>query len=256
MSKGKYLKPSFLDQSDAYACLLAVDTATQACSVAISKDNNLVVETTTVTGQTHSRHLLSMIQSALSVADVQFAGLDGFVVTKGPGSFTGLRIGISTIKGLARALNKKIIGVSYLECLARQSAVTNGLVCAIIDARRQEFYYALYQFAGTGLKTIVPETVGPISELIRQIDGKCHFIGNGVYPNRQKLQKKLGKLAEFAPDFQNTLRAYTLLEHGRKLLLSGCQNHLEHFTPSYIRKSDAQVNMEERSMQNATFPAK
>jgi tRNA threonylcarbamoyladenosine biosynthesis protein TsaB len=240
ISKSKH---AYAKRSISFSNLLAVDTATNACSVAIWKEHRLVVEDTNVTRQTHSRHLLSMIEKALSIAKIELSDLNGFIVTKGPGSFTGLRIGISTIKGLAKAINKPLIGISYLKCLAQQSAVTNGLVCAMIDARRGELYYALYRFDDSKIKVVIPESVGPLSNLVEKIEENCLFIGNGVYENREGLRKKLGPKALFAPDFQHILRAETIIWAGQKQLENGRRENVGSFVPEYIRKSDAQINL-------------
>jgi tRNA threonylcarbamoyladenosine biosynthesis protein TsaB len=226
-----------------FSNLLAVDTATNACSVALWKEHHLVIESTNVTRQTHSRHLLSMIENALTIAKMGLSDLDGFVVTKGPGSFTGLRIGISTVKGLARATNKPLVGISYLKCLAQQSAATKGLVCAMIDARRGELYYALYRFGDSGIKVVISESVGPLSDLVAKIEEHCLFIGNGIYENRKRLTEKLGQRALFALDFQHILRAETIIWAGQKRLENGQQEQIESFVPNYIRKSDAQINL-------------
>ena len=236
-------KHAYTKTSISFSNLLAVDTATNACSVAIWKEHRLVVEDTNVIRQTHSRHLLSMIEKALTIAKLELSDLDGFVVTRGPGSFTGLRIGISTVKGLAKAINKPLVGISYLKCLAQQSAVTNGLVCAMIDARRGELYYALYRFDDSKIKVVISESVGPLSNLIEKIEEHCLFIGNGVYENRAGLTEKLGQRALFAPDFQHILRADTIIWAGQKQLENGRQEPVESFVPDYIRKSDAQINL-------------
>jgi tRNA threonylcarbamoyl adenosine modification protein YeaZ len=229
--------------SVAFSNLLAVDTATPVCSVAISQKNHLVVESTNAIRQTHSRHLLKMIKNALTTAKIELSDLDGFVVTKGPGSFTGLRIGISTIKGLAKATGKPFIGVSYLECLVRQSAVAEGLVCAIMDARRKEVYYALYRFDNYQLKVIIPESVGTVSHLLAKINDRCLFMGNGIYSNREQLFEKLGEMAYFGLDCHNILKSDAVIWVGRAYLKTGRQDCIESFVPDYIRKSDAQINL-------------
>lgn len=236
--------PPGCKKSFIYSRLLAVDTATQACSVAISDNKTLMAEIINVTRQTHSRHLLSMIESALSMAQLSLSDLDGFVVTKGPGSFTGLRIGISTVKGLAKAAAKPLLGISYLECLARQSLMVDGLVCALIDARRQEYYYALYRADNSTLKPVLAETVGPLADLIQKIEFPCYFIGNGVNSTKQQLQAEFGMKASFAAGSQNILRPASILDLGQELLEKGCQDDLKNFIPKYVRKSDAQVHLE------------
>lgn len=230
-------------KSISFPNLLAVDTATSVCSVAISQENHLVVENTNAIRQTHSRHLLRMIENALTMAKIELSDLDGFVVTKGPGSFTGLRIGISTVKGLAKAIGKPFIGVSYLECLVRQSAIADGLVCAIIDARRNEFYYALYRFENYQLKVVIPESVGTVSGLLDKINGRCLFIGNGIYSNHGQLFEKLGSKTSFGLDYHNILKSDTVIWVGRSYLKIGRHDCIESFVPDYIRKSDAQINL-------------
>ena len=106
--------------------ILAVDTATKSCSVAVTEKGFLAAELTTVSAQTHSKHLLKMIHSVINTAGITISDVDGFAVTIGPGSFTGLRIGISSVKGLAVALDKPVVGVSSLDALAQQA-----LCCAI-----------------------------------------------------------------------------------------------------------------------------
>jgi tRNA threonylcarbamoyladenosine biosynthesis protein TsaB len=104
--------------------ILALDTATDSCSVAATDDGTLAAELTIRKNQTHSKHLMELIHSVLEIAGFGVGDLDGLAVTVGPGSFTGLRIGISTIKGLAHALDKPVVGVSTLEALARQCGQT------------------------------------------------------------------------------------------------------------------------------------
>jgi tRNA threonylcarbamoyladenosine biosynthesis protein TsaB len=106
--------------------ILALDTATNSCSVAATDEGKLAAELTISKNQTHSKHLMELIHSVLEIAGFGVGDLDGLAVTVGPGSFTGLRIGISTIKGLAHALDKPVVGVSTLEALARQCGQTAG----------------------------------------------------------------------------------------------------------------------------------
>lgn len=235
-----------------FSQLLAVDTATKACSVAISRGDILAAEMTMVNRQTHSRHLLSMIQHVLARAQLKLSDLDGFVVTKGPGSFTGLRIGVSTVKGLAMAVGRPLVGVSYLKCLAAQSGVTNGLVCVVVDARRSECYYALYRFGGSGLQTVVPDSVGSIEQVTAIVSEPCTFIGNGAQSYRKHICQELGRICLFLPDFFNILRAYTQIWIGRNRLLSGNDDHLENLVPEYIRKSDAQINLAKKALARST----
>ncbi len=243
---------SDVTSQDAFSHCMAVDTATQACTVSIAHGDRLLIESTNVSHETHSRHLMRMIENALTAARLELSDLDGFVVTRGPGSFTGLRIGVSVVKGLAQATGKPFVGVSYLRCLALQAGVTNGLVCAVIDARRSECYYALYRFANTEIDVVVPEKVGCLMQMVDQIKEPCLFIGNGVTPYRNKLEKALGDLSLFAPCFQNILRGYTQIWEGRRQLIQGISDPLETSVPTYIRKSDAQINLEEKQSKQSS----
>jgi len=123
--------------------ILAVDTATKSCSVAIVEKESIIAETTLFIEQTHSKHLMKMIDTALNLSGLTVSELDGFAVTRGPGSFTGLRIGISSIKGFAMASGKPVVGVSSLDSLAMQCCFSPYLVSPLLDARKGEVYYAL-----------------------------------------------------------------------------------------------------------------
>ena len=120
--------------------ILAVDTATNSCSAAIVDDGIACAELTTVNNQTHSKHLLHMIDTVCDMSGLKITDMDGFAVTIGPGSFTGLRIGISTVKGLAWPLNKPVVGISSLDALAWQCIPAAYPICTLLDARKQEVY--------------------------------------------------------------------------------------------------------------------
>ena len=125
--------------------LLAVDTSTRACSVAVVDQDRLACEITTGPAGTHSTHLLSLIRTALELSEMELHGIDGLAVCVGPGSFTGLRIGVSTVKGLAFATAKPVAGVSSLEALAQPCLPWPHLICAMLDARKGEVYAARYR---------------------------------------------------------------------------------------------------------------
>ncbi|MGD9134883.1 MAG: tRNA (adenosine(37)-N6)-threonylcarbamoyltransferase complex dimerization subunit type 1 TsaB, partial [Desulfobacterales bacterium] len=155
--------------------ILALDTATQSCSVAVTNDGFLSAELSIVKSQTHSKHLMELIHSVLEIAGFHPGDLDGLAVTIGPGSFTGLRIGISTVKGLAYALARPVVGISTLEALAWQCGQTSYLICPLIDARKGEVYGATYGFnegrliQKTGPRAMVPEAV------VEDIKSPCVF---------------------------------------------------------------------------------
>lgn len=221
--------------------LLAVDTATESCSVALTEGADLRAEITSVSRQTHSRHLMAMVCNALEIADWALADLDGFVAARGPGSFTGLRIGISTVKGLCTALGKPVAGISNLAGLARQAPVRDGAVCAMIDARRNEVYCCRYRYENGVLRKETPEDALPPAAALSAVVGPCLFIGNGSVLYRRVIEETLGPQAHFPPPETHVLRASTLAFMGLERLMKNDADDPVRFVPHYIRKSDARL---------------
>jgi tRNA threonylcarbamoyladenosine biosynthesis protein TsaB len=160
--------------------ILAVDTATKSCSVAIVDKELLLAEVNISRKETHSKHLMEMINTVIGLSGITVSDLDGFVVTKGPGSFTGLRIGISAIKGLALANSKPIIGVSSLDALATQNSFSPYLICPFLDARRGEVYFSRYRIESGILKKEIDEDVLPPAQAVSDINEPCIFVGDGA----------------------------------------------------------------------------
>lgn len=222
--------------------ILAVDTATNSCSVAIADRGRLLAETTHVSRQTHSRHLTVMIAEICRFSGVEIGDVDGYAVTRGPGSFTGLRIGISTVKGLAAAAKKPIIGISTLESLALQVVMPHGLICAVIDARRGELYYGIFRCADGELSAHAPETTGALDDMLCDIRGPCTFVGNGVPAHRSEIRERLQGEAHFPTDSKHIIRAVSVALLAEKRLAAKDTDDVAHFAPAYLRKSDAQIS--------------
>jgi len=223
--------------------VLAVDTATTSCSVAIVDKTSLLSEFTLYREQTHSKHLMDMIKAALRMSGLNFSDLDGFAVTRGPGSFTGLRIGISTIKGLAVALEKPVVGVSSLEALALQVSYSRDLICPILDARKGEVYFSRYRFLNGHLKNQTKERVAPPDKAVDDLSESCLFVGNGALLYKEMILEKMGKFASFAPLIQNTIRASTMAYLSMAKFENNDTDDIEKILPYYIRKSDAELNL-------------
>lgn len=221
--------------------VLAVDTATESCSVALIEGETLRSEMTAVSRKTHSRHLMEMIQAVLETAGRTLDDLDGFVAARGPGSFTGLRIGISTVKGLCMATGKPLVGVSNLEGLARQAPTRTGDVCPWIDARRKEVYCCRYRYVDGGFRKMMPEDAMAPAMALSAIDAPCLFIGNGATLYQQVIAESLMDRAVFAPPEANILRAATLAFIGMERLMKQDVDDPVRFVPHYIRKSDARL---------------
>lgn len=222
--------------------ILALDTATQSCSAAVTDEGSLSAELTLVKRQTHSKHLMELIHSVLVIAGFGVADLDGLAVTIGPGSFTGLRIGISTIKGLAHALDKPAVGISSLEALAWQCTKTPYLICPLLDARKGEVYGATYHFdqdrliQKSGERAMSPEAVSG------DIDEPCVFIGSGAQLYRQSIAAALGSLAHFVPEDQNIIRASSVAFLSMARFEANDADESASLVPHYIRKSDAELS--------------
>ena len=223
--------------------ILAVDTATTSCSVAIVDKTSLLSEFTIDREETHSKHLMDMIKAVLRMAGLNFSDLDGFAVTRGPGSFTGLRIGLSTIKGLAVASEKPVVGVSSLEALASQVSYSRDLICPILDARKGEVYFSRYRFLNGHLKKQTKERVAPPDKAVDDLNESCLFVGNGALLYKEMILEKMGGLASIAPMIQNTIRASTMAYLSMAKFEKNDTDDIEKIMPYYIRKSDAELNL-------------
>ena len=229
------------DQNDTNMKIIAVDTATKSCSAAIVDDGVACAELTTVNNQTHSKHLMSMIDTVCDMSGLKIADMDGFAVTIGPGSFTGLRIGISAVKGLAWSLNKPVVGISSLDALAWQCIPAAYPICTLLDARKQEVYYCRYRLRDGELKKDSSEQVIALAEAINDIREPCMFIGNGANLYKEEILEKLGELAHFAGWNQDIIRASSVARLSLERFIHHQTDDVALLVPHYIRKSDAEL---------------
>ena len=223
--------------------ILAIDTATKSLSVAVVSDDRLLVEVTLNIDQTHSKHLMRIIAEVLRRPGLEVADLDGLAVTCGPGSFTGLRIGISCVKGLALAAGKPLVGVSSLDALADPVAQSPHLICPLLDARKSEVYFALYRHDGRGLRKEQSDQVASIEKVITAIDEPCLFIGNGAVLYQEMLQQNMGQRARFASAGLNTIKASTVAWLSAQRFARQDTDDIVTFKPQYIRKPDAELKL-------------
>jgi tRNA threonylcarbamoyladenosine biosynthesis protein TsaB len=226
--------------------ILASDTSTMSCSVAVVDKTSVLAELTVTTGETHSKHLMRLIRDVIALSDMSISDIDGFAVITGPGTFTGLRIGVSSIKGLAAAHAKPVVGISSLDVLASQSSSASSLICPLIDARRGEVYFAKYRFSRTGdeqrgLIKECKELVLPPAEAVGGINEPCVFTGNGALIYKQDIVDLLGDLAYFAPEYQHTIRASAIAHLGMQRFEMDDSQDVAELVPHYIRKSDAEL---------------
>ena len=222
--------------------ILAVDTSTTSCSVAVVDKDLLLAEMTIDREQTHSKHLMDMIHTVIEFSGLAVADLDGLAVTKGPGTFTGLRIGISTIKGLAMASGKPVVGISSLDALAEQFACSAYFICVLLDARKGEVYFSGYRFEDGVLKKEIDEGVLPPRQAVCDIKEPSLLVGNGAWLYQDTLVETMGGMAFFAWPFQNTIRASTVARLSMSRFEKIETDDVATLVPQYIRKPDAELN--------------
>ncbi|MBU3143097.1 tRNA (adenosine(37)-N6)-threonylcarbamoyltransferase complex dimerization subunit type 1 TsaB [Clostridium sp. CF012] len=232
--------------------ILSIDSATASATCAILEDDNVLSEITFNYKKQHSLILMPIIDELLNNTGMCISDIDAFVASKGPGSFTGLRIGLSTIKGLSQGTGKPFVTVSTLDSLAYNLAYTDGIVCPILDALRDNVYTALYTFNNCQLNRITDYINISIDELINMLKEKnCNisFVGDGVPKFKDKLIAHLPNIS-FAPAHLNLAKASSLGELGLKLLSKGTFDDLYASVPIYLRKPQAEREYEEKMRQN------
>ncbi|MBP1660698.1 MAG: hypothetical protein H6P95_1890 [Candidatus Aminicenantes bacterium] len=221
--------------------ILAIDTTTSSGSVALLEERRLVGEITEESGTTHSARLLGAVDRLLRAEDFAIADIDVFAVAAGPGSFTGIRIGLSTVKALAFASGKPVVPVSSLRALALKLA-RNGalLVCPALDAKKGEVYGALFEFAAGRLVEIVPQgAYGPGDFFSRLPVGRAvAFIGSGTAVYRDRIPARVLEAASFPARTLFIAREVGLL--GLEGLEEGKGVPAEGVEPLYFRRSQAE----------------
>ncbi len=226
--------------------VLGIDTSTSCGSVGLIEDEEIISEYLLNIPVTHSERLLGAIDSVLREGRCGIEQVEGWVIALGPGSFTGLRIGVSTVKGLAFATGKPVAGVSTLDVLAYQIAPTSYLICPILDARKKEVYTGFYRYQETGFPTRQSEyqAISP-ENLVRKIKEQTIFVGDGVRAYMDFLRNRLGSLAIFPSSSFHVSHGSMVAKLGIDLLKKGEHLSLSAFSPLYIRPSEAEMKWQE-----------
>lgn len=229
--------------------LLGIDSATEAASCAVIDDDKLLGEITFNYKKQHSVIIMNMIDYLLNNLKISIDDLDGFAVSKGPGSFTGLRIGMAVVKGLSEGSKKPFVSVSSLDTMAYSLAYTNGITCPIIDALRNNVYTALYTFQNDKLNKIsdyMAISVDDLIKILRDYNLPVTFIGDAVPKFKETLETKLDKV-NFSPAHLNLVKASGLCELGINLMREGKFDNPLSSAPIYLRKSQAEREYESRT---------
>lgn len=229
--------------------MLSLDSSSQAATAAILRDGELLCEYTQNQMKTHSVKMLPMIEQMLKDTGVTFSNIDVYVCGIGPGSFTGVRIGVATVRGFAKTLEKKVVPVNSLEILANNVSCVNGTVFTLLFARENECYCAAFR---NGREVISPcvltvdEIIVHAKEFVSQ-DADCIFVGDGVLSNLETLKKAIPDIHVASGRF-HILSAASAAEVGYRKALNGELFDCEKLIPLYLRKSQAEREYDEKQM--------
>lgn len=227
--------------------VLGIETATQVASVAVASNGGILAERMVHNRRTHSVNLLPMIKAVLEESVEERRSLEGIAISSGPGSFTGLRIGMSTAKALAAVWNIPVVAVSTLETLAFVLKGHGSLVCPILNARKNEVYAAVYDFLDgnsnsmTCLHGPVAVQPGELAEMLLNYDRPVTFTGDGIGEFGHLFKERLGKKARFTPFSVAFPRGAAVAELGLLAFREGRGGDPMDIKPEYIRVSEAEA---------------
>ena len=228
--------------------ILAIESSSLVASVAIVEDGVTMAEYTANFKMTHSQTLLPMIDSMVSLFGIDLSTIDAIAVSGGPGSFTGLRIGSATAKGLGLALDKPLIHVPTLDGTAYNLYGAKGLICPIMDARRNQVYTGIYRFEQE-FEVVMEQDAMDMGELIEKLNGmgeRVIFLGDGVPVHEKKIRELMTVPFDLAPAHMNRQRAASVAALGAVYFAEGKIETAAEHGPDYLRKSQAEREREER----------
>lgn len=234
--------------------ILGLDSSGIVASVAIVEDDVLIAEYTVNYKKTHSQTLLPMLDEIAKMTELDLNSIDAIAVAAGPGSFTGLRIGSATAKGLGLALKKPLIAIPTVEGLAYNLYDISGLICPIMDARRKQVYTGIYRFTDHQLKVVEYQMAVPMETVIEKLNqyGEAvTFLGDGVPVFHELIAEKMTVPYSFAPAHVNKQRAAAVATLGEIYYRQGkTETAMEH-VPDYLRVSQAERERAEREAAKA-----
>lgn len=229
--------------------ILALDSSGLVASVAIVTEDAVLAEYTVNYKKTHSQTLLPMLNEIVGMVELDLKEVDAIAIAAGPGSFTGLRIGSATAKGLGLAMNKPIVAVPTLDGLAYNLYGTKSIVCPMMDARRSQVYTGLYEFDHKEFRVIKEQTAVAVEEIleeINQLGREVVFLGDGAAVNQELICEKTKVEYSFAPIHMNRQRAGAVGAIGLELFKKGQVESADRHEPVYLRVSQAERERAER----------
>lgn len=227
--------------------VLSMDSSSLVTTVALLKDEHILGEFTINFKREHSVILMEKVEELLKDCEVDINDVDGFVVSKGPGSFTGLRIGMATVKGLSMGSNKPYVSISSLDALAYSLLNFDGLICPIMDALRDSVFTCIYKNIDGKLTKVIDYSALSLEELATELNSlgeKVIFTGDGVYKHKDYLLANIPK-AIFAPNHLSIITASSLGELGMIELKNGNFDD-KNSAPLYLKKPQAVRELEQR----------
>ena len=223
--------------------ILGIESSSLVASVAIVEDDITMAEFTADFKKTHSQTLLPMIDEVIRMLEIELDTIDAIAVSGGPGSFTGLRIGSATAKGLGLAMKKPLIHVPTVDAMAYNLYGTDALICPIMDARRNQVYTGIYEFSGENFKKVEDQMAVPIEEIIRKLNEtgrEVIFLGDGVSVYKKVIEQQCSIPYSFAPAHVNKQRAAAVAALGEEYYKAGKLESAEEHKPEYLRLSQAE----------------
>ncbi|MBR6525177.1 MAG: tRNA (adenosine(37)-N6)-threonylcarbamoyltransferase complex dimerization subunit type 1 TsaB [Clostridia bacterium] len=227
--------------------LLAMDTSGPVCGIALMQDGHIRYEAMAKNKMTHSENLMPMMEEAFLKTGLELSQVDAFAVTVGPGSFTGVRLGVSAVKALCHATGKKAVAVDALEATAFAARYFGGVICPIQDARAGQVYGAAFE--GNTVSRLLddePVKVEHFCEKVMAFGKKALFLGDGTLVHEKKIRELMGDQAVFAPAHLNYLRPAAVAE----LAYNRYHEAVDYLTlqPMYLRAPQAEMqrNLKEK----------
>ena len=229
--------------------ILAIDTSGPNCSVALLDEEKIIANFNINIGRTHSETLLPLVDELSKFTNIELKDIDLFACSVGPGSFTGIRIGIATIKGFAISLNKPVISVSTLESLAYNIPSFDGLICSILDAKNNNVYSAIYELEGYPkmIDDYITDSIGTLITELKKHNEKILFVGDGAISYQELLQKELGSNAIFMPYYLNEQSAVSVAKCAFDKYARNEVDDAYGLHPLYLRKSQAERVLDEQN---------
>ncbi len=226
--------------------ILALDSTAQVATVALCEDHHLLGEYTINNGNTHSETLLPMVESLLKFFDLTPAQIDLFAASSGPGSFTGVRIGAATVKGLSFGSQKPCLGVSTLEALAHNLRGFDGILCPVMNARRKQVYTAIFRQTGDTLERLLPDSaisIAELDELLSAYKEPIYLVGDGYDITLCNLEKTR---VLPTPRRLRHQSAYSVAQIAYQMLQNGICTTDAEMAPTYLRPCQAERERAER----------